>query len=143
MTLASHISKIIAPTIFRLAGIDVFGYWKWLKETEHWTPQQRYEWRLRRLGDLLEHCWNNVPFYREFWSDHGVKIRRPRSLEELKAFPTISRDLFREQRQRIIAGNLTSIAHKNQATGGTTGSPLQYKQVLPAEALRYAFAWSS
>lgn len=141
MKIASQITKAIAPTLFRIVGADIFGHWQWLKETEQWTPQQRSEWRLRRLGDLLEHCWDNVPFYREFWSDHGVKIIRPRSLEELQAFPTVSRDLFREQRQRIQADNLRSIPHKNESTGGTTGSPLKYKQDFSAHALRYAFAW--
>jgi phenylacetate-CoA ligase len=141
MSIASHVSKIIAPALFKIAGIDIFGYWKWLKETELWTLQQRSEWRLKQLGELLEHCWDNVPFYKEFWSDHGVKIRNPRCFEELNAFPTVNRDLFREHRDRIIAANLGAIPHKNEATGGSTGSPLQYKQDLSAHALRYAFAW--
>jgi phenylacetate-CoA ligase len=141
MKIVSQISKLIAPTLFKLAGMDVFGYWKWLKETEQWTPQQRDEWRLGRLGDLLEHCWDNVPFYREFWSDHGVTIRRPRSLDELQAFPAVSREVFREHRERLMAANIGSIPHKDESTGGTTGTPLQYKQDLAAHALRYAFAW--
>lgn len=141
MKLTSQLSKAIAPTLFKIAGTDVFGYWKWLKETEQWTPQRRFDWRLQRLGDMLEHCWDNVPFYKEFWSDHGVKTRRPGSFEELRAFPTVSRDLFREQRQRIIATNIASIPHKDESTGGTTGTPLRYKQDLPAHALRFAFAW--
>lgn len=90
---------------------------------------------------MLEHCWDNVPFYREFWSDHGVTVRRPRSFEELEAFPTISRKVFRENRLRIVAANIASLPHKNESTGGTTGSPLQYKQDFAAHALRYAFAW--
>src|SRR5262245_57532801 len=122
MKLASHVSRAVAPTLFKFAGIDIFGYWKWLKKTELWSPQQRYEWRLKRLGDIVEHCWDNVPFYREFWSDHRVTIRRPRSLDELKEFPTVSRDLYRQQRERIIASNVTSIPHKDLGTGGTTGS---------------------
>jgi phenylacetate-CoA ligase len=141
MKVASQISKVFGPTLFKIAGSDIFGLWRWLEHTAAWDRQRRDEWRLERLGDLLEHCWDNVPFYREFWSDHGVKIRRPRSFEELKVFPTVSRDLFREQRQRITADNLRTIPHKNESTGGTTGSPLKYKQDLSAHALRYAFAW--
>jgi phenylacetate-CoA ligase len=54
--------------------------------------------------------------------------------------------MFREHRNRIIADNLQAIPHKDEATGGTTGSPLKYKQDLSAHALRYACAlhwWSS
>lgn len=141
MKIASQISKLFAPTLFKISGSDIFGLWRWIGHTESWDRRKRDEWRLQRLGDLLEHCWDNVPFYREFWSDHGVKIRRPRSFDELQAFPTVSRDLFREHRDRIVAADIRSIPHKNESTGGTTGTPLKYKQDLAAHALRYAFAW--
>lgn len=141
MKIASVISKSISPTLFRIMGIDIFGYIRWLEDAERWTHQERSEWRLRRLGDMLEHCWNNVPFYQELWSDHGIKIKRPRYFDELEAFPIVNRDMFREHRLRIVADNLRMIPHTNQATGGTTGSPLKYKQDISLQALRYGFAW--
>lgn len=139
MKIPSVISKIVSPTLFRIMGIDVFGYRQWLEGTEKWALQRRNEWRLQRLGDLLEHCWDHVPFYRELWSDHGVKLRRPGNFAELEAFPVVNRDTFREHRDRIIADNLRNISHKDDATGGTTGSPLKYKQDLSLHALRYGF----
>jgi phenylacetate-CoA ligase len=139
MKIATAISKRISPTLFRIMDIDIFGYSQWLEEAEKWTNLERNEWRLRRLGDLLEHCWDHVPFYRELWSDHGVKIRRPGNFDELEAFPIVDRDTFREHRDRIIADNLKMIPHKNDATGGTTGSPLKYKHDLALHALRYGF----
>src|SRR5687767_2726843 len=128
MRVSSRIRKLIAPALFKSAGVDIFGYWRWLKTSEGWAPQQRAAWRLQRLGDMIEHCWNNVPFYKEVWSAHGVKIRRPRALEELEAFPIINRDVFKENSQRIRAANISSIPHKNESTGGTTGQPLRYTQ---------------
>ncbi len=141
MKIASAFSRAISPTVFKIAGIDIFGYIQWLKDAEKWTNEERSEWRLSRLGDMIEHCWDNVPFYRELWSDCGVKIRRPKCLEELEAFPVITRDMYRENRNRIIADNLKRIPHKNEATGGTTGSPLKYTQDLSSHALRYGFAY--
>lgn len=141
MKIASQISRAVAPSLFKITGSDIFGLWRWLEQTETWDRHRRDHWRLRRLGDLLEHCWDNVPFYREFWSDHGVTIRRPCSFDELQAFPIVTREIFREHRERIVAANIGSIRHKNESTGGTTGTPLQYKQDLVEHALRYAFAW--
>jgi phenylacetate-CoA ligase len=141
MNIASQITKLIAPTLFKITGSDIFRLWRWLEQTETWEPRNRDQWRLQRLGDMIEHCWDNVPFYREFWSDHGVKIRRPRAFEELKAFPIIGRDIFRKNRESVQAANIGSIPHKNESTGGTTGAPLQYKQDLVEHSLRYAFAW--
>jgi phenylacetate-CoA ligase len=145
MKMISEISKRISPALFRMRGIDIFGYRQWLEDAEKWTPKERNAWRLKQLGDLLEHCWEHVPFYRELWNDKGVKVRRPRSLDELEAYPVVNRDMFREHRDRIIADNLKMIPHKDDATGGTTGSPLKYKQDLSAHAVRYGFGqlwWS-
>lgn len=141
MKIASVTSKIISPSLFRIMGMDIFGSHRWLEATEDWTPQERSEWRLKRLGDIIEHCWDYVPFYRELWSDHGVKIRRPGNINELEAFPVVHRDMFREHRDRIIADNLKSIPHKDDATGGTTGSPLKYKHDLALHAFRYGFGY--
>jgi phenylacetate-CoA ligase len=140
MNIASNISRIISPPLFRIMGIDIFQYRRFLMDAEKWTAQERNEWRLAHLGNIIEHCWDHVPFYREFWSDHGIKIRRPRSFDELEVFPVINRDLFREHRDRIVADNLKVIPHKSDSTGGTTGSPLKYHHDLALHALRYGFA---
>jgi len=139
MNIASTISKLISPTLFRLMGIDIFHYRKFLMDAATWTAQERSAWRLERLGDIIEHCWNHVPFYHELWSDHGIKIRRPRSFDELELFPIINRDMFREHRERIIAANINKIPYKTDSTGGTTGSPLKYYHDLSLHALRYGF----
>ena len=139
MNIASKISKIISPHLFRIMGIDIFQYREWLNNAEDWSIDERNKWRINRLGDLIEHCWNHVPFYRELWSDHGIKIRRIHSYDELKEFPIVNRDMFRENRDKLIADNLKMIPHKEDATGGTTGSPLKYKHDLSLHALRYGF----
>lgn len=139
MKIVSLFAKMISPPIFRIMGIDIFSYRRWLEDAEKWTLQERNAWRLQRLGDLIEHCWDHVPFYRELWSEHGVKIRRPRSLEDLAEFPVVSRDKFREYRDRIVADNLKTIPYKTDSTGGTTGSPLIYNHDLALHALRYGF----
>jgi len=139
MKVTSAISRIISPILFRIRGIDIFGNRQWLLDAEKWTRQERDEWRLQRLGDMIEHCWDHVPFYRDLWSGQGIKIRRPRNLEEIQAFPVVDRDVYREHRDRIVADNLRIIPHKDDATGGTTGTPLKYKQDLALHALRYGF----
>jgi len=139
MNISATISKLISPTIFRLMGIDIFRCNKWLIETERWTLEERNKWRLDRLGDIIEHCWNHVPFYQKLWREHSIKVRRPQSLDDLKLFPVVSRDVFREHREQTIADNLRLFPHKEDSTGGTTGSPLKYYHDLSLHALRYGF----
>ena len=130
---------------YRAYGLDVFGMYKWLLSTMSWTPQQRNEWRLRRLGNILEFAWNHVPFYREYWGDHGVDFFRPKEIEELQQYPILTKDIFRANAARIQPGDLHSIRHRKWHTGGTTGQPVHYLRDLEQWTLAEAFhlwGWS-
>jgi len=139
MSGTSVLCRLLAPVAYKVMGIDIFARKKWLETAALWSPDERKSWRLARLGDLLEHCWSKVPFYREYWSSHGVKMRRLKSLDELQEYPRITRELLKEYRLQCVATNLSQIPHKTDSTGGTTGSPLQYYHDLDLHALRYGY----
>lgn len=139
MKILNHFSRLVGPLVFKHLGLDVFGQLEWLNKTMHWSSERREIWRLKRLGDILEFCWNHVPFYREFWGDQGISFIRPRSFEELEAYPIITRDMFKRNRERIKSDRFNSIPHKLNSTGGTTGSPLKYYQDLELWTFSQAF----
>ncbi len=126
---------------YRGYGLDVFGRFKWLQETMSWPAGKRLEWRLQRLGDILEFAWTHVPFYREYWGDHGVSFSRPRALEDLKRYPVLTKAVFRANVQRFVPDNLESIRHIHKSTGGTTGEPVRFLQDMEQWALIQAFHW--
>jgi phenylacetate-CoA ligase len=130
---------LICPIVFNYLGLDFFGRLEWLNGTMHWSKENRAIWRLKRLGDILEFCWEHVPFYREFWGDHGVSVERPCSFEDLEAYPILTKDLIKCNWERIKSDILRSIPHKLNSTGGTTGSPLKYYQDLRVWAFNQAF----
>jgi phenylacetate-CoA ligase len=99
--LSQHIFKTAVALSYKTMGLDIFGRYKWLLTTQLWSPQQRLDWRLHRLGDILEFTWNHVPFYREYWGDHGVKFCRPKAMEELQDYPVLTKDIFRANSKRI------------------------------------------
>ena len=130
---------------YKAYGLDVFGMHKWLLKTMYWSPWQRLEWRLQRLGNILEFAWNHVPFYREYWGDHRVDFRRPQAMEELQRYPILTKDVFRANAARIQPDSLSSIRHRRWHTGGTTGQPVQYLRDLEQWTLAEAFhlwGWS-
>ena len=122
----NYVSRFSIPVVYKSMGMDIFGQLKWLNKTLHWTNEKRTYWRLKRLGDILEFCWNHVPFYREFWGDHGLHFRRPNSLEELEAYPILTKDIFKSNRERIKSDRINSIRHISKATSGSTGKPVKY-----------------
>jgi len=130
---------------YKTAGLDIFGRRKWLQQTLSWSPQQREDWRLQRLGDILEFAWNHVPFYREYWGDQGVEFQRPKLMEDLTRYPVLTKDIFRANSDRICPDNIRSIRHRQWHTGGTTGQPTHYFRDMEQWTLCEAFhlwGWS-
>ena len=119
--------------------LDIFGQWRWLQEANRWTPEQRAAWRLQRLGDILEFAWNEVPFYREFWGDHGVSFCRPKDLSELERYPVLTKQLFRENSSRIRPAKVDAIRHMTKSTGGSTSVPVGYLLDLEQWSMMEAF----
>lgn len=122
-----------------VAKLDVFGHSEWLQKTNQWSETQRAQWKLQRLGDILEFAWNEVPFYRSYWGDHGVSFRRPRDLSELERYPVLTKKIFRENSFQIAPRNLASIRHMPRHTGGSTSVPVHYNLDLEQWSFMEAF----
>lgn len=138
MSIAASFRRLLAPKVYKGFGIDIFAKMEWLNQAGQWPMKSRDAWRLSKLNALIDHCWKNVPFYNHYWSDYGLKNAPLQHVEQLAEYPLVPRDVFKAHRQEAIATCLTSIPHKRDSTGGTTGSPLQYLQDLELHALRYA-----
>jgi len=139
MEILNHISRLAISAIFKNLGLDIFGQLNWLYNTLSWSKEYREKWRLERLGYILEYCWNHVPFYKEFWGDHGVSYKVPKSLEEIEEYPILTRDIFKNNKERIKSDEFDSIRKIYKATSGSTGTPLQYYQDIKHWTLIQAF----
>jgi len=124
--LPKNISKYLLKAGYSLFQLDVFDKLAWLKGTMEWSNESRQKWRLERLGDILDFAWDNVPFYREYWGDHGVNFRRPRHLDELKSFPVVRKETLRANIRSFKPRSLKSIRHTHKHTGGSTSVPVHY-----------------
>ncbi len=132
-------SRAVAALGYRFYGLDVFGKKKWVDETMHWSSEQRATWRLAKLADIIDFAWNEVPFYREFWGDHGLQPRRLQHIDELEAFPILRKEIFRANADRIEPRLVDRIRHIRKHTGGSTSVPVHYLLDLEQWTLIEAF----
>jgi phenylacetate-coenzyme A ligase PaaK-like adenylate-forming protein len=49
-----------------LSGRNIAGYYKIYKESQWYSEEQIYEYQLIKLKALINHCYQNVPFYSNF-----------------------------------------------------------------------------
>ena len=95
-----------------------------LRESQYWDDTQMLEYRSGRLRMLVNHAYNNVPFYREAFDRIKLRPEDIRGIEDIDIIPVITRDIFRNRNREFIARGSKYKNIRTGKTGGTTGTPV-------------------
>jgi len=81
----------------------------------------------KQLRHLIEFSYENVPYYRNLFKGLGLLPGDIRTIEDLEKLPILTKDIIKEHWEEFKPANLPSMKYYNQATGGSTGTPMQYR----------------
>lgn len=110
-------------------------------ERSQWLGAREIEAvQLRKLNDLLAHCWRHVPFLQRHWRAHGVAPGALGSLDALAAYPLLTKAQIRAHYHDMIAVPWRGRT-LTKTTGGTTGDPFRFEYTMDAYARRTAVMW--
>ena len=94
--------------------------------------------QVARLQELVEHAYNQVPFYHQRFEAVGVRPTDIRTMDDLQHLPVLTKaDLHANGDQMIATGRSKETLRRN-ATGGSTGVPVSFYQ--DGRVMRYAVA---
>jgi len=99
-----------------------------LLESQYWSYGQLREYQWRKLQDLLRHAYARVPFYRNLFDRHGLRLAQLQDFSDLARIPPLSKQLIREHFAQLRADNASAHNLYLEHTGGSTGEPLQCYQ---------------
>lgn len=95
-------------------------------ELNQWLPPEQLDaLQWRKLHALVSHCWEQVPFYRRYWSQAGMASPADiRNRDDYARLPLLRRETIHAHRREMLA---TSHQGRVQfkTTGGSTGEPLK------------------
>ncbi|CAJ37098.1 putative capsular polysaccharide biosynthesis protein [Methanocella arvoryzae MRE50] len=94
---------------------------QWKSYEEHKAEQEQ------QLVNIINFAYRNVPFYRRLFSMHGLKPEDVRTLEDLEKLPIITKEMINENWEAFKPVQLNRIKYTTAATGGTSGTPLNYR----------------
>lgn len=157
MSISSQLYNI-APLPLQNAMISAYGYyWKkrrfggiFKKEYQEYKQRETYsreEWHSyanNKLREIIQHAYDNVPFYRERWQQLGINkgFIETISTDTIHALPLLEKnDLRKYCKGSLLSGN----KERNGsffASSGTTGTPVS---ILFSEAMhqRWSAAFES
>lgn len=95
-------------------------------KTQWQTPREIQSLQSKKLRALIDHCYNDVPFYNRILKDHKLKPYDIRSTEDLQKLPILTKTIIRENFKAMVARNFPPKRMFLSSTGGSTGEPLKF-----------------
>ena len=142
---------MIQNSIYRfldsMRGIPIERELSKLEKSQWWNAAQLREFQNARLQMLIEHVYQNIPYYRSVMDIRGLKPNNIRCIDDLAPLPILTKEIVRNEQERLKAASFrlrdVYIGH----TGGSTGEPLTYyhdrlTQAGNRAAHRRGFRWS-
>jgi len=122
------------------------SYYKWLMETQWLSVKELEEIQNEQLIKLIEHAYQNVPYYTKLFQKLGITPDDIQKRECLKLLPILTKDDIRLNFNDLIAKNHKDFKPILKHTSGSTGEPLKYYidknlDALTKAAVRRHWAW--
>lgn len=119
-------------------GYPVAKAVKLLHHSEYWSSQEMAMHRNQALSALIQHCFDHVPYYRDLMKQRGLSPSDFHTVHDLAKLPYLTRDIIREQGERLRADNYPDNACQFRRSGGTTGEPIEVAADVQARAFEVA-----
>jgi len=115
---------ILAHTLFEPSFYKTYKFLvknQWRPYAELIADQEK------QLRYMISFAYDNVPYYHKLFKELMLKPGDIRTIEDLQKLPILTKDIIKQHWEDFKPLNLSSMKYDNQATGGSTGTPLQYR----------------
>ncbi|MBD3218738.1 MAG: hypothetical protein GF310_10705, partial [candidate division Zixibacteria bacterium] len=143
----SSLSKKIIDYTYRFRPLpDYYGEdfkkaFAFLMESSNWCKEKIRDYKLEKLRALLSHAQNNVPYYRNLFSKHGIKAEEIETFVDFAKIPFLTKDSLRANFEDLKADNFESYRPLKAKTAGTTGQIVDLYRSSLHESYRRAALW--
>jgi len=100
--------------------------YKFLLESETWSREDLEKYQLKEFKKLINHCYNNVPYYTKVFNDRGLTSNDFQSISDIKKLPFLTKDIIRNNSNDLIATNMKHQKSYEFRTSGSTGKKLVF-----------------
>jgi phenylacetate-CoA ligase len=111
-----------------------FEHYRYLKDTQWLGRDELLEIQFRGLKKLLQHAYDQVPFYRNYYRESGITPEDIVNPDDISKLPVIDKDVIRANKDQMVARNMRGQTIP-KSTGGSTGQPLEF------EYTRASYEW--
>ena len=119
------LTEIVLPLGDRIWNTRSHYFYHQIKKMNIWSPDDVKRWQEEQLRSLIQHHYQNTPYYTRLFDKEGLKPEDIVCLEDLHKIPAVNKTIIYEHYDDFIPDNLSEIPYKKGSTGGSV-SPLKY-----------------
>lgn len=120
--------KHLFQLALRLRGCSVIRYLDRLKSLEFQSPDDLCALQEQKLSDLLLYASRLVPYYRDILAESGAVVNGQVHLDRFTGIPLLSKEVIRQQGERLHAKKPPCRHTYSNSSGGSTGEPVVLRQ---------------
>lgn len=95
-----------------------------LKETREFDRERLREFQFERFQEVYRHAIRNIPFYKNWYGEHGLNEESVRSPGDIASLPLLSKSHVRKHLEEMTWPEIPGNKRRRCKTGGTTGEPV-------------------
>jgi len=100
--------------------------YNFLQESQWWSREKLEEYQMQQLSKLLDHAYENVPYYRRVFDERGLKPKGIQDFDDLRKLPYLTKEIIQENLPDLVVRNYPKSKLQYVTTGGSTGIPLGF-----------------
>ncbi len=127
--------KEIAPF-----GAEFEEFQEFYEDTQDWDQEDIKQHQLEKLQELVKHCYENVPYYRELFDEKGINPEIE-SFEDFKKIPVLEKEEILENPEKFLAEDFGQYFPVYFSSSGTTGQKLEFYLSREAWDIEKAAIW--
>jgi phenylacetate-CoA ligase len=116
----------VFPVVEALSGTTISRTVQQLEKSQWWTRAQLLELQNKKLRAIIQHAYNNVPFYRRLFKQHDIRPEDIQEKKDLLILPVLTKEEIKKNISDMVAKNIPSSRVMSAYSSGSTGAPLKY-----------------
>jgi phenylacetate-CoA ligase len=129
------------PVLDAARRVPISHHLRFLEESQYWSRDQISAYQDEKLHRLIQHAYENVPYYRRVMDERGLTPRDIVSWRDLPKLPILTKDIIRTNQDALIAQSYGWEELMAGVTGGTTGEPMHFFVDRQTLAMNQAAFW--
>ena len=124
---ASHANPLTIKALTLIPSYRVYRrMYALLQQSRWWSREELAAYQAEVLSRLLDHAYENVPYYRRVFDDRGLVPADIRTPDDLTLLPFLTREDLQKNLADLKARNYPESAFEYVTTGGSTGIPVGF-----------------